>query len=198
MLALRNHFAKQGYQCINILYPSRSKNLTDLTKFVKDTIETDPSYSPNATLHFVTHSMGGLIARYYIATYSPQNIGKVVMLGPPNTGSEFADFLDENKFLGPMFHKIFGPAAKELTTGHKHIDDDIHYPLGIIAGNASINPLAPWILEKEHDGIVPVERTKIKGMTDHIVMRSTHTFMMFNKDVIKQVENFLKHEKFKR
>jgi len=196
MLMLDKHLEKQGYYTANILYPSREMSLEDLTQFVTEKIENHPDYSADKTLHFVTHSMGGLIARYYIATHKPKNLGKVVMLGPPNTGSEFADFLSENEVLGPIFHGIYGPASKQLKTDYDHIDGDIDYPLGVIAGSASINPLAPWILEGEHDGIVPVERTKIEGMSDHIVIPTTHTFMMFNPTVMKQVEHFLKDGQF--
>lgn len=199
MLPLTKKLGKSGYGTINILYPSRKMSLEDITTFVEEKIKDAPDYDPEkSTLHFVTHSMGGLIARYYIATRKPQNLGKVVMLGPPNTGSEFADFLTEQKILAPVFKKVFGPAGQQLTTAYKHIDSDIHYPLGIIAGNKSINPLAPWILPKkgEHDGIVPVERTRIEGMTDHIVMPSTHSFMMFNPKVMKQVINFLERGVF--
>lgn len=120
------------------------------------------------------------------------------MLGPPNTGSEFADWLSDTEILAPIFKTVFGPAGAQLRTSHKHIDDDITYPLGIIAGNASINPLAPWFLPGEHDGIVPVERTKIDGMTDHIVIPATHSFMMFNTEVMEQTYEFLKNSKFKR
>ena len=149
-------------------------------------------------LNFVTHSMGGLITRYYIAKHTPDNLGKVVMLGPPNTGSEFADWLTETKILAPVFAAIFGPASAQLTTHYEHIDGDITYPLGVIAGNVSINPLAPWVLDGfgAHDGIVPVERTKIEGMTDHIVMSATHSFMMFNPKVMQQALNFLQNSAF--
>ena len=196
MLLLEKKLSTQGYDCINILYPSRRKKLEDLTEFVNDTITSHPDYSNNKTLNFVTHSMGGLIARYFIATHKPKNLGKVVMLGPPNTGSEFADFLNDHKIFGPAFHKVFGPAAKQLTTEYQHIDNDINYPLGVIAGNASINPLAPWVLQGQHDGIVPVERTKIAGMTDHIVLKSTHSLMMFNPRVIEQAMYFLEKSEF--
>ncbi len=198
MLGLEKFFKKHGFHPINILYPSREMSLEDITDFVAGKIENHPDYAPDIPLHFVTHSMGGLIARYYIATRKPENLGKVVMLGPPNTGSEFADFLSENKILNHLYKTIFGPASHQLTTTYEHIDDDIHYPLGIIAGNASINPLAPLILNGEHDGIVPVERTKIDGMRDHIVIGANHSFMMFNKDVMEQALYFLENEEFKK
>ena len=197
MIALEKSLAENGYDCINILYPSREKKLEDIAEFVDTQIKSHASFSPEKPLNFVTHSMGGLVTRYYIATYTPENLGKVVMLSPPNSGSEFADFLSENKYLSPLFKGIFGPASEQLKTTHRHIDGDITYPLGIIAGSASINPLAPWILEGEHDGIVPVERTKIEGMTDHITLHSNHTFMMFEPKVINQVLYFLENKRFK-
>jgi triacylglycerol lipase len=186
----------KGYDIINIAYPSREKNLEDLSDFVHNKIlERTHNNSPQ-TLHFVTHSMGGLIARYYITRHKPKNLGKVVMLGPPNTGSEFADWLSDTKILAPIFKAIYGPAGTQLRTDYAHGDTDITYPLGIIAGSLSINPLAPWILPGEHDGIVAIERTKIKGMTDHIVISATHSFMMMSSEVMQQTYNFLQHSKF--
>lgn len=198
MQLLNNHFQKNGYDTLNILYPSREQNLEDLSDFVHQKIINFPKYSAKTTLNFVTHSMGGLITRYYIARNKPKNLGKVVMLGPPNTGSEFADWLSETNILAPIFKTVFGPASQQLRTNYDHIDQTITYPLGVIAGNLSINPLAPWILDGEHDGVVPVERTKIEGMTDHIVIAATHSFMMFNPDVMSQALHFLKHNEFKR
>ncbi len=196
MLFLRKFFEKNGYNTLNILYPSREKNLEDLSDFVHEQITASPHYNEHTKINFVTHSMGGLITRYYIARQKPKNIGKVVMLGPPNTGSEFADWLTETEILAPLYQKIFGPAGSQMTTKYAHIDKEITYPLGVIAGNASVNPLAPWILAGEHDGIVPVERTKIEGMRDHIVMNATHSFMMFNPKVMAQALYFLHHETF--
>ncbi len=196
MLPLTMHLKKHGYEAINILYPSREQSLEDLTDFVHEKMLASEHYESADKIHFVTHSMGGLIARYYIAKRRPHHLGKVVMLGPPNTGSEFADFMSETEILAPVFKAIFGPASAQLTTDYEHIDHDIDYPLGVIAGNMSINPLAPWFLSGEHDGIVPVERTKIEGMADHIVIQATHSFMMFNSKVMDQVKCFLDEGKF--
>ncbi len=196
MLLLENFFKSNDYEVINIKYPSREFELEELRDFVHEKIINSPSYDKCGKLNFVTHSMGGLITRYYIAKYKPENIGKVVMLGPPNTGSELADWLHDTKIIAPMFRAIFGPASEQLGTGYEHIDGDITYPLGVIAGNMSVNPLSPWLLDGEHDGIVPVERTKIDGMSDHIIMPTTHSFMMFNTDVMEQSLNFLKFGKF--
>lgn len=196
MALLSQFFKSHDYNTLNILYPSREKNLEELSDFVREKIESCPDYDGDTTIHFVTHSMGGLVTRYYIAREKPTNLGSVVMLGPPNTGSEFADWLSETEVLAPIFKTIFGPASAQLSTKYKHLETEIDYPLGVIAGNASVNPLAPWILDGEHDGIVPVERTKIEGMKDHIVMQATHSFMMFNKSVMEQALYFLQNEEF--
>lgn len=198
MSPMAKYLNDNHYDTLNILYPSREKNLEDLSDFVQQKIMAWDKYSPEKKLNFVTHSMGGLIVRYYIAREKPQNLGKVVMLGPPNSGSEFADWFSETKILAPIFKVIYGPASEQLTTHYKHSAQDITYPLGIIAGNVSINPLAPWILNGAHDGIVPVERTKIDGMTDHIVISASHALMMFNGEVMEQTLHFLQHGKFQR
>jgi pimeloyl-ACP methyl ester carboxylesterase len=96
MLPLARYLEKRGYKAVNILYPSRKMNLEDITDFVEEKIKSSAHYNDSMKLNFVTHSMGGLIARYFIATRKPPNLGRVVMLGPPNTGSEFADFLKDH------------------------------------------------------------------------------------------------------
>lgn len=199
MLLLDKHIQKQGYSTLNILYPSRQYSLEELSEFVHQQIQAHEKTQKISTLHFVTHSMGGLIARYYIHKYKPKNIGKVVMLSPPNKGSEIADFLTKNKLLSPLYKITFGPAGQQLTTAYKHLnkEEKIGYPLGIIAGNKSINPLAFLALNGEHDGIVPVERMKIDGMQDFITLPVNHTLMMFNKHVMEQVTQFLSHTQFK-
>lgn len=196
MHPLSKFFQSKGYDTQNILYPSREQTLEDLSDFVHEKIINWDRYSATKTLHFVTHSMGGLIARYYIERHKPENLGKVVMLGPPNTGSEFADFLSDTKFIAPAFRTIYGPASAQLRTDYEHIDKKINYPLGVIAGNVSINPLASFILEGDHDGIVPVSRTYIDGMADHIIVPATHTFMMFSAPIMEQALSFIINGKF--
>jgi len=202
MIMLSSHLKKQGYKILNIMYPARSNKIEDITDYIHTKIYADPDNAKIGTIHFVTHSMGGLVARYYIARHQPKNLGKVVMLSPPNKGSEFADYLTQNKLLSNLYKVAFGPAGQQLTTNYDHIEDAITYPLGIIAGNKSINPLAFLALSREktgeHDGIVPVARTKIEGMADHITLPVNHAFMMFDKNVIQQTEHFLKHSKFKK
>ncbi len=198
MLLMVRALKKGGYNTLNILYPSHSKTLEELGTLVHKKLKSCKDYKTAPNIHFVTHSMGGLISRYYIEEHQPKNLGKVIMLAPPNTGSEVADFLDEQKITTAIYKKIWGPAGQQLRTSHTHRDKNtpITYPLGIIAGNKSANPLAFLALKGEHDGIVTVERTKIEGMSDHITLPVNHAFTMFDKEVIRQVIVFLKNAKF--
>ena len=139
--------------------------------------------------------MGGLVIRALLNKYRPKNLGRVVMLGTPNQGSEVADFFKNN----PIYKGFFGPAGQQLTTDQANIKDllgTVDYELGIIAGDRSIDPISSTILVGKDDGKVSVKRSKINGMTDHVVIHTTHTFMMKNKNVIKQTDYFITHGKF--
>ncbi len=188
----------KGYTTHPIHYPSTTLDIEQLSDFVAEEIKKDEKAANANKLYFVTHSMGGLITRYYLQKQRPPNLHRVVMIGPPNKGSEFADFFNESKTFSSIFNKLFGPAGKELGTKEKlkNLDNDITYPLGVIAGDFSLNPLAPWVLHGEHDGIVPVENTKIDGMRDHIIVHAPHSLMILSPDVIKQTYYFLEHGHF--
>ncbi len=200
MKLIAHRLESEGYNVINLGYPSREKSIEELRDHIHAQLSAMAEFNNASKVHFVTHSMGGLVARHLIHKHRPANLGRVVMLSPPNQGSEFADYLLGHPQLKSVYEKLFGPAGKQLTTDFNHgIPDSVDYPLGIIAGTASINPLAPRVLgEEDHDGIVPVERMKIDGMADMIEIPATHSFMMFNVKVIDQVAHFLKHEKFDR
>ncbi|MEJ2743798.1 MAG: alpha/beta hydrolase [Gammaproteobacteria bacterium] len=148
------------------------------------------------TVNFVTHSLGGIVLRKYLSQNRLENLGRVVMLGPPNKGSEVVDRLKSV----PGFKLINGPAGLQLGTGEDSIPNSlgpVTYSVGIIAGSSTFNPILSQMLPNPDDGKVSVERTKVEGMTDHVVMPVTHTFMMRNKDVIDQVKTFLNSGKFK-
>jgi len=196
MSGLEKYFSEKGYKVHNIDYPSREKTIEELAEFIDSEIRKFNN-DKQKKLNFVTHSMGGIVARTYIANHRPENLGKVVMLGPPNGGSEVADFLRFNS----AYKKIYGPAGKELVTGNSGIADDlppVDFELGIIAGDLSIDPVSSAIIPGPDDGKVAIEKTKIEGMEDHIVMHVSHAFIMNDSDVMEQTWYFIIHGQFKK
>jgi len=191
---MEKYLSLHGYEVINIDYLSREKLIENLAADIHKEVKSRRKNS--GKIHFVGHSMGGLAIRAYIHKYKPKDLGRVVMLGTPNGGSEVADFLKDN----PLYAGYYGPAGQELVTDQsrfKKIYGRINYELGVIAGDRSIDPISSLFLITGNDnGKVPVTSTKIDGMKDHIVVHATHTFMPSNDQVIKQTEYFLKHGKF--
>ena len=173
-----------GFATLNLDYASRRHPLETLAEHIHPAIEPFAAHIAGA-LHFVGHSMGGLLARVYIAKHRPQRLGRVVMLGTPNGGSEIADRF---RNFAP-YRAFFGPAGQQLGTQRDAavaaILPPVDYPVGIIAGDRSIYPLASALLPKPHDGRVSVENTKLEGMVDHVVIHGSHPFLMRNDRAIE-------------
>lgn len=186
---------EKGYYTVNYNYPSRKYNIE---KLAKDSIDNALSQCPeNSTVHFVTHSLGGILVRQYLSTAKINNLGKVVMLGPPNKGSQVVDKLKNV----PGFVWFNGPAGRELSTDSTSIPMKLgpaEFEVGIIAGTRSINPILSSMLPNPDDGKVSVEDTKLAGMADHITLPVAHPFLMRNSEVIDQVVYFLKNGKFNK
>jgi len=184
-----------GYFVVNHDYPS---TVYEIEKLATDAINTSLAQcSSDGEIHFVTHSMGGILVRQYLSQYTIGNLGRVVMLGPPNKGSAVVDKLHNV----PGFELINGPAGMQLGSGALSVPNTLgpaNFDLGIIAGTRSINLILSTMLPNPDDGKVSVKSTKLEGMSDHISMPVTHPFMMKNKQVIAQVLHFLSHGTFKR
>lgn len=184
-----------GFATLNIGYASRQKALQALAEDIHPAIARfgDEIEGP---MHFVCHSMGGLLARVYISRYRPRRLGRVVMIGTPNGGSEIADRL--KKLVA--YRAYFGPAGQQLVTRRDAaltaILPAVDYPVGIIAGNRSIYPISSAFLPKPHDGRVSVENTKLDGMVDHLVVGASHPWLVRNDDVIAQTIAFLRDGRF--
>jgi len=177
------------FNVINIQYPSTCKTVQEISEqHLKPAVEKAQKH--NRTIHFVTHSMGGIIVRQFLNNNDISLLGRVVMLAPPNQGSEVADFLKNN----PIYNLAMGPAGQQLGTSEKslpHKLGPVNFELGVIAGNKSLNPVFSMLLDGPNDGTVSVKNTTIEGMKDFLVMPYTHTFMMKRAKVIEQVINFL-------
>lgn len=187
--------SKAGYLTININYPSTKHQIEVLAKkTISKALAQCPEYSK---IHFVTHSLGGILVRQYLHQNTINNLGRVVMLGPPNKGSQVVDRFSKT----PGFKLLNGPAGMQLGTKKDSIPNKLgpaFFELGIIAGTRSVNPLLSLIIPGSDDGKVSVESTKIIGMSDHIELPVTHPFMMNNEAVISQVLHFLKKGVFSR
>ncbi len=192
---LERALADRGYAVENIRYASTRKSIEALAdEAIAPALARLPADAP---VHFVTHSLGGILVRQYLYAHRVDNLGRVVMLGPPNQGAEVVDKLRDF----PGFRFIHGEAGLELGTGEGSVPNQLgaaNFDLGVIAGTRSINLLLSAMIPGPNDGTVSVESTRLEGMRDHVEMEVTHTFMMYDDAVIDQVIHYLEHGRFHR
>ena len=186
-----------GYWTLNVGYPSSKKDIRALAdEHVAPAVERCRKNGATR-IHFVTHSMGGILVRDYLARTKPRELGRVVMLAPPNQGSEVVDRIGH----WPAYRQLTGPAGQQLGTrknaSYPRSLPAIDFPCGIIAGSRTINWINSGMIEGRDDGKVSIESTKAKGMTDHIVGPRTHPMIMRSKDSKALTIRFLKQGRFR-
>lgn len=193
MRPLEDALEGEGYRVVNLGYPSRHHGIEALADTVRVALEA--CCADAGPLHFVTHSLGGVLVRAYAERHGHQGIGRVVMLSPPNQGSEVVDRLQAL----PIFEWILGPAALQLGTDSAGLAVDLGPPpfdVGIITGDVSFNPLFSWWLPGPDDGKVTVTSARLEGADGFLVVPYTHAFIMRKEDVIAQVLSFLRDGRF--
>ena len=189
-------FRHAGYKEDNLGYNSTRDVLRTIIDDVYNRIR-HYSDDENTQVHFVCYSLGCLVTRGIIEQHRPANLGRVVMLGPPNQGSELADYLKDHA----VSNWLFGPVLPQLGTANRHmleklIGADADYELGIIAGRNALDPIGAAIIPDADDGRVPVERTKLHGMKEHLVVNANHTTLIINDAVIAQALHFIRNGHF--
>jgi triacylglycerol lipase len=186
-----------GFQVVNWGYPSRHHMIEELAENAIPAAIEACRKKGATTIHFVTHSMGGILVRYYLKHHEIQGIGRVVMLSPPNGGSEVVDTF-RNTF---PFRFINGPAGKQLGTDASSLPrrlGKVEFDSGVITGDRSINPINSILIPGADDGKVSVRNAKVEGMSDFLVVHVSHPFIMKHREVITQTIHFLKNGKFYR
>jgi triacylglycerol lipase len=185
----------RGYRVCNVDYPSRKHPIDSLVEnFVLPEIARcfpADGAAKNLPKHFVTHSMGGILVRRLAVLHPEFPIGRVVMLSPPNQGSEIVDKLGR----GWLFKKYNGPAGNELGTDSGSVPNRLPAPAfecGVLAGTRSLDPISSWIIPGDDDGKVSLKRMRLAGMRDFREIAATHTFIMRDDGAIRQTLEFLK------
>lgn len=184
---------RAGYEPVGIFYPSRSGSIEELAAYVRGRLPR----RDDRRIHFLTHSMGGLVARYLLNADRPANLGRVVMLAPPNQGSQLAAKLKDLE----LFRRVMGPAIDQLGAGSDRLAEllgPVDFDLGVVAGDRPRTNLLGRMIAGPSDGKVAVDEAKVEGMTDFLVVHRGHTFIMNDREVIRQALHFFEHGRFER
>lgn len=196
MQRMQRMLERLGYHVANIDYPSREHEIEVLAPMaVGDGLAQCRQKPGISTVHFVTHSLGGILVRVYLEDHAVAGLGRVVMLAPPNRGSVAVDEMVRI----PGFDWLNGPAGYQLGKGPASIPLRLGTPdfdFAVIAGNRSVDPITSAVLPDPDDGRVSVADTRLDGMRDFAVVPASHALIMQDRQVLLLVRNYLAHGSF--
>lgn len=187
MEPLARSLHRRGFATLNVPYPSTRLPVEVLARRVAEVLRPHAERGP---LHFVTHSLGGIVLRAMLANAPAWQTGRVVMLAPPNQGSEIVDWAAGK----PIIPLLLGPAGRELGTGGHPatlpgMPEEVE--TAVIMGRRSTLPLFRKLLDGENDGIVSAQRGQVAGMNHFAVVNADHTFIQMHPEVVRLVGGFL-------
>lgn len=190
---LESKLESAGYKVQNLSYPSTKYSISTLSR---EHVGPKIDHTLCDKIHFVGHSMGGIIVRHYLSENKLPNLGHVVLITAPNNGSELVTSIQNNKSLSWV---LMGPAVHDIAVGSEFfktlpLPD---YNVGIITADKSMNPITSmFILEGMDDGTLTIESMKLPNMKDIVNLPSTHTLVLSHPEISTQVESFLKEGRF--
>jgi len=182
-----------GYRVQCLQYPSRDGGPDELVADLH--AQLDACCAGAERVHFVTHSLGGILLRAYLVKHELPQLGRVVMLAPPNRGTEYVDLFRDLR----LFKWAFGPTALELGTDPQSLPNrlpPVNFELGVIAGTTGLNPLSPWVVAAPNDGTVSVQSARIEGMSAFATVPASHSFIMSSPLAIELTLEFLRSGRF--
>jgi len=190
MRSIANDLEDFAYQTVSISYPSTSMNIPEIAENYLPAAIAECKQGGAEQIHLVSHSMGGIVVRQYLQTNHLPLGGKVVMLSPPNQGSELSEKFGD----AGWYQHIVGPAGVSLSKKESGIISTlkaVKEPVGIIAAyrDWSLWPSA-W-LPAPNDGTVSVESMALAEMDDFVLINSGHAMMRFNSVTHQQIRYFL-------
>lgn len=188
----------QGYRVVSIGYPSMRMSIAEaVEKHIEPRLAILMlKLEPGAKVHFVTHSMGGIVFRAWAARrYAAFPLGRAVLLAPPNRGSEIIDELRQWGWV----RWLLGPVSAELGTDAASTPNSLG-PLpqdtGIIMGNRDRMPFFRRLLKAESDGVVTIASAQGEGAAEFTLLPTDHTLIILQPAVIRAVHRFLQSGSF--